>query len=152
MPKVSGYCLRKWILGTLLLTIAAMASGQYQLKILPVDKDAVFITKTLGLQQDFANRLVCTQYIDNLTANLFEKGYPSASVDSVGFDSTSATIKLFLGEAYKLAYINTGTVNKRELEQAGWNEKNILNKPLDIERLQDRRVVIGKCGHQRFPF
>jgi outer membrane protein assembly factor BamA len=153
MPKVSGYSLRKWILGTLLLTIAAMASGQYQLKILPVDKDAVFITKTLGLQQDFANRLVCTQYINNLPASLFEKGYPSASVDSVGFDSTSATIKLFSGEAYKLAYINTGTVNKRELEQAGWNEKNIENKPLDIERLQQlKENLLAYYEENGYPF
>src|SRR5882762_84241 len=101
MPKVSGYSLRKWILGILMLTIAVMASGQYQLKILPADKDSVFITKTLGLQQNFPNRVVCTEYIYNLISTLQTRGYPSASIDSIAFDSASATIKLYIGETYK---------------------------------------------------
>ncbi|HTE12020.1 MAG TPA: BamA/TamA family outer membrane protein [Chitinophagaceae bacterium] len=152
MPKVSGYGLRKWMLGTLLLTIAAVASGQYQLKILPVDKDSVFI-KTLGLQQDFPSRLTCMQYIDNLIPGLQAKGYPSASADSVWFDSTSATIKLFFGETYKLAHINTGTINKKELEQAGWNEKSLLNKPLDIARLQQlKENLLAYYEENGYPF
>ena len=128
MPKVSGYYVRKWILGTLLLAISFMASAQYQLKIIPVDKDAAFI-KSFGLEQDFASRLVCNEYINNLIASLQLKGYPTASIDSIAFDSASAIIKLFFGETYKLAHVNTSSVNKRELEQAGWNEKTILNKP-----------------------
>ena len=152
MPKVSGYGLRKWMLGTLLLTIAAVASGQYQLKILPVDKDSVFI-KTLGLQQDFPSRLTCMQYIDNLIPGLQAKGYPSASADSVWFDSTSATIKLFFGETFKLAHINTGTINKKELEQAGWNEKSLLNKPLDIARLQQlKENLLAYYEENGYPF
>ncbi|MEO5593263.1 MAG: hypothetical protein ABIR15_01815 [Chitinophagaceae bacterium] len=153
MPKVSGYSLRKWILGTLMLTISAMAAAQYQLKILPVDKDSVFIAKTLALQQDFPNRILCTQYIDNLIPDLLTKGYPTASIDSAGYDSTSATVKLFIGEAYKLAYINTASVNKKELEQAGWNEKTILNKPLDFERLQQlKENMLAYYEENGYPF
>ncbi|MEO5681188.1 MAG: BamA/TamA family outer membrane protein [Chitinophagaceae bacterium] len=153
MPKVSGYSLGKWMLGTWMLTIAAAASAQYQLKIIPVDKDTAFITKTLGLQQDFASRLLCTEYIYNLPASLQAKGYPAASIDSVAYDSSSATIKLYTGETYKLAYINTSNINKRELEQAGWNEKSVLNKPLDMVRVQQlKESLLAYYEETGYPF
>jgi len=136
MPKVSGYSLGKWIMAIWMLSITAMASGQYTLKYIPADKDSVFLVNTLGLQSSFSNRLLCTQYINDLTATLQAKGYPSASVDSVWSDSTAASVKLFVGEAYKLAHVNTGSVDKRILEQVGWNEKNVSDKPLNIARLQ----------------
>ena len=126
MPKVSGYSLGKWILGTWMLTIAVMAQGQYQLNIIPIDKDSVFI-RNLGLTTGFTSRQSCTQYVNSLPSSLQAKGYPAASVDSVSFDSTTASIQLFIGEAYKLAYINTRSIEKRALEQSGWNEKNVLN-------------------------
>lgn len=136
MPKVSGYSLRKWILATLMLTVTAMASAQYQLRFIPADKDSVFFVNTLNLQSSFSNRLLCNQYVNNLTATVQAKGYPSASIDSVWFDSTFAVVKLFVGTAYKLASINTGAIDKRILELAGWNEKSVLNKPLNLSRLR----------------
>lgn len=153
MPKVSGYRLRKFVLCILMLCLTIMASAQYALKIVPVDKDSVFITGTLGLQTDFASRMACVQYINNLTGNLLEKGYPAASVDSAAFDSASATIKLYIGEAYKLAFINTTAVNKRELEAAGWNEKSIVNKPLEWPRLQQlKENLLAYYEENGYPF
>src|SRR5437762_6767485 len=112
MSKVSGYSLRKWVLGALMLTTAAAASAQYQLKIFPVDRDSLSsIAKNLGLQQEFPSRLACTEYINKLPAILMEKGYPTASVDSMAFDSASAMVKIFFGQAYRLANINTSSVN-----------------------------------------
>ena len=137
MPKVSGYSLQKWVLGALMLTIGTMASAQYQLKILPVDRDSLSpIVKTLGLQQEFPSRLACTEYINKLPATLLEKGYPTASVDSMAFDSASAIVKIYFGQTYRFAGINTTSVSKTALEQAGWNEKSIGNKPLNLERLK----------------
>src|ERR1700755_646643 len=97
MPKVSGYRLGKLTLLALMLTIASMVSAQYPLKFLPVDKDTVFVTKTLGLQQNFATRLACVEYVNDLIPMLQTKGYTSASIDSVAFDSAAACIKLFFG-------------------------------------------------------
>lgn len=153
MPKVSGYRLRKWILATLLLTIGAMASAQYHLKFIPVDKDSVFLINTLGLQESFPNRQICAQYINTLTVTLQAKGYPSASVDSVFADSVSSSVKLYIGAAYKLAQINTGSIDKRILEQAGWNEKNIVNKPLNIARLQQlKESLLEYFEENGYPF
>ncbi|MEP7280227.1 MAG: hypothetical protein ABI813_16390 [Bacteroidota bacterium] len=136
MPKVSVYCLRKWVLSTLALVLTGLAWGQYPLKYIPVDRDTVFLEQTLGLQTNFSSRLVCTQYIDNLITSLQAKGYPTASVDSVWADSTAAAVKLFIGETYTLAHIKVDSPDKRILELAGWNEKTIANKPLHLARLQ----------------
>ncbi len=152
MSKVSGYRLAKWLLVALMLAIVSASSAQYQLKILPVDKDTAFI-KTLGLQQDFGNKLLCMQYVNELIPYLQTKGYSTASADSLAFDSTSAAIKLFLGETYKVGFINTSSINKRELEQAGWNEKNILNKPLDLNRInQLKENLLAYYEENGYPF
>ena len=153
MPKVSGYSLGKWILCTLMLTIAAAANAQYPLKFIAVDKDSAFLTNTLGVERLFTNRLLCNQYVSNLTASLQAKGYPAASIDSVWLDSASATVKLFVGEAYKLAHINTVAVDKRILEQAGWNEKNFINKPLNVSRLQQlKENLLTYYEENGYPF
>ena len=144
MSKLSGYRLAKWILTAWLLTIATLLSAQYQLKYIPVDKDSSFLSKTLGLQESFANRLLCTQYIGNLDSLLRAKGYPTASIDSIWADSASATVKLFIGDAYKLTQINTSPADKKILAQAGWNEKNILNKTFNaanLERLKENLLA-----------
>jgi outer membrane protein assembly factor BamA len=153
MPKVSGYRWRKWVLGTMMLFVAGAAFGQYKLKVIEVDKDSIFIAKTLGLQTNFINRQACTQYIDNLPASLQTKGYPAASVDSLWFDSTTTSIKLFVGESYKLAYINTRSIDKRVLEQIGWTEKSILNKPLNVVQLQQlQERLLGYFEENGYPF
>jgi len=153
MSKVSGYRLAKWILTAWLLTIATLLSAQYQLKYIPVDKDSSFLSKTLGLQESFANRLLCTQYIGNLDSLLRAKGYPTASIDSIWADSASATVKLFIGDAYKLTQINTSPADKKILAQAGWNEKNILNKPFNaanLERLKEN--LLAYFEENGYPF
>ncbi|MFT3932844.1 MAG: ShlB/FhaC/HecB family hemolysin secretion/activation protein [Chitinophagaceae bacterium] len=152
MPKVSGYSLGKWTVGILVLLASMRAYGQYPLKIVPVDKDSAFI-KSLGLQQDFNNRFACMEYANNIITNLQTKGYPTASIDSIAFDSTSAIAKLFIGEKYNLASINTSSVSRLELDQAGWNEKGIINKPLDFGRLtQLKENLLAWYEENGYPF
>ena len=153
MSKVSGYRLAKWILTAWLLTIATLLSAQYQLKYIPVDKDSSFLSKTLGLQESFVNRLLCMQYIGDLDSLLRAKGYPTASIDSIWADSASATVKLFIGDAYKLTQINTSPADKKILAQAGWNEKNILNKTFNaanLERLKEN--LLAYFEENGYPF
>jgi len=153
MSKVSGYGLVKWILCVWMLAIGMRSFAQYPLRVLPADKDSAFITNTLGLQSEFASRLACVEYVNNLVPYLQSKGYPAASIDSVAFDSAAAVIKLFVGEAYKLAFINTSAVSKRELEGAGWNEKSIVNKPLDLGRIKQlKENLLAYYEENGYPF
>lgn len=63
--------------------------------------------KAQGLVTDFANRFDANTYIATLLPTLQGKGFLTASVDSVGFDSTQATVALYLGEAYKWSFVHT---------------------------------------------
>ncbi len=127
---------RTGIIGTLLLLWMLNCAGQYRLTIVPVDHDSAFFANDMGLLHDFNDRSACLQYIEKIPGLLQSKGYPTASVDSIWLDSAQAGIRLFAGAAYTLAYINMQSLDKRILEQAGWNEKSLYNKPLNISRLQ----------------
>src|SRR5580693_7505320 len=105
MPKVSRYSWRKWMGCLLLLFTGFLARAQFRLRLEPVDKDTAFLTQTLGIQTSFTGLLACRQYIDKLPELLESKGYSTASIDSLWIDSAYCFVKLYVGEAYKLAYI-----------------------------------------------
>ena len=52
MPKVSGYRLRKWILATWMLTVACVATAQYQLKIIPEDDQSNIVLSKIWIDED----------------------------------------------------------------------------------------------------
>jgi len=136
-----------------MLLFAFNAHAQYLLKIIPVDKDTSFIINNLGIQTRFTDRISCQQYIVNLPASLQLKGFPAASIDSSWADSANAGIVLFVGEAYKLASINTRSIESSLLEQAGWTDKKLLNKPLDLQQLQQlQERLLNYYEETGYPF
>ena len=136
-----------------LLLLLNTVGAQYRLNYFPVDKDTVFLTQTLGLQQSFSTRVQCDQYINTLSATLLGKGFPTASVDSVWADSIQASIKLFVGDPYKMAAIHMSASDRIILEQTGWNEKTILSKPLETSRLQQlKQSLLAYFEENGYPF
>ncbi len=153
MPKVSGYCRRKWLLCFSMLLMVSITVAQYRLVYIPVDSDTSFVLKTLGLQSNFTNREACLVYVDNLPGTLQAKGYPTASVDSSWFDSTTASIKLFTGEQFKLTYLNTQSIDKKILAQIGWNENAFVNKPLNVIQLRKmQEKLLSYFEENGYPF
>lgn len=135
------------------LFIGVQASAQYTLKIVPVDRDTVFIRDTLALQQSFANRTVCAEYLNKLGSYLLSKGYPTASLDSIYLDSASAYLQLYIGQSYLLAGILPSGVSMQELEQAGWHSKGLLNRPIDPLRLQQlKENLVAWYEEKGYPF
>ncbi len=47
---------------------------------------------------------------------LQQRGYPVVSVDSERYDSTEATIELYVGASLRWAYLNTDSIDKRILD------------------------------------
>src|ERR1700679_761969 len=78
--------------------LAVSSNAQYQLRINYIDKDSSFKPQVLKLQTNFGNRSQCIDYINKIPSQLNSKGYISASVDSVWYDTTFARIKLYLGK------------------------------------------------------
>ena len=120
----------------LLLPPHASAQDTYGLSIRGVDKDSSFLTNTVGLQSKFTSRNACVDYINKLPFFLQSKGYVTASIDTIRYDSASARLVLFLGEAYHWAQLNTDRVNPSLLNVIGWREKNFSGKPMDFSQVQ----------------
>ena len=108
------------------------AQKNYPLIINCIDKPAGFATETLQLKQDFTSVTECRDYATNLLSVLQSKGYITASVDSVRFDSSKAMMDLFVGEQYKWRSLDTKRIEPGLLEAIGWNEKQFSGNITDL--------------------
>src|SRR6185436_8828330 len=116
----------------------------YQLNARCVDKSPELLKSEIGLQTEFSSRNSCIDYVNKLPSLLQAKGFVTSSLDSISFDSTVATIVIYLGQQYKWAQINTTVADPQLLAISGWNEKMFTNKPINFDQIknaQDRRLV-----------
>lgn len=129
----------------------AAAQTKYQLHYRFADTTDVSVS--LGLQQQFGDKLACNQYVFELPKLLQKKGFVTASVDSVQFDSASAKLVLFLGRQYRWAMLNTSSVPQDLLNAVGYRDKNFQQQFLDfpaIQQLQQR--LLDKLENNGYPF
>ena len=124
------------VLVFLLLSIYTAAQNKYSLYIHGVDKDATSLVSGLGLQTEFTSRFNCSDYISKLPGLLQSKGYVTASIDSLQYDSIAAHLVLFAGERYFWAKLNTQNVDPALLDAVGLREKLFISKPLDFSQVQ----------------
>lgn len=128
----------------LIVVMRTSAQGSFFLKIIPVDKDSTLIKNIIRPPSQFIAREDCFMYIDQIVPTLQAKGYISASIDTIYADSTSATIKLYLGEIYKWAAISADSVSKNWLSHIGWSENVLLQQNYDPDKLANlqQRLLI----------
>lgn len=129
----------------------AAAQTKYQLHYRFADTSDISVS--LGLQQQFGDKLACNQYVFELPKLLQKKGFVTASVDSVQFDSASAKLVLFLGKQYRWAMLNTSSVPQDLLNAVGYRDKNFQQQFLDfpaIQQLQQR--LLDKLENNGYPF
>jgi hypothetical protein len=115
IPILNSLAGRELRMVIFLLLLSTYSFSQYRLNIIPLDKDSTVIFRKVPLQTSFKSRYACESYVENLMGSLQSKGYPAASVDSVHYDTTEATIRLFLGEFFQVADIHTTTIDKKIL-------------------------------------
>ncbi|HEV7782358.1 MAG TPA: hypothetical protein VGO58_13885 [Chitinophagaceae bacterium] len=124
------------VLPFLLLGIYTSAQSGYRLHLRGVDKDSATIVSSTGIKTDFTSKITCTDYINNLPGLLQSKGYVTASVDSLRYDSASANMVLFIGQLYRWAVLDATTIEAPILDAIGWREKMFANKPIDFTQVQ----------------
>jgi outer membrane protein assembly factor BamA len=113
----------------------AQASAQYQLRVHYLDKDTAFQPQALKLQTSFTSQVSCEEYINKLPALLNSKGYASASIDTVQYDSSFAQIELYLGTQQNWVQLKVVGIEKRALDESGYMSKNFTNKPINFTQL-----------------
>ena len=133
----------------LLFTVGAQTKYQLQYRFI----DTTDVSTSLGLQQEFFDRISCTQYIFELPKLLQKKGFVTASVDSVQMDSTKADVLLFLGQSYRWAKLNADSIPQELLNAAGYRDKNFKQQPLDyiaVQQLQTK--LLDRLENTGYPF
>lgn len=124
------------------------AAAQYQLKINYVDKDTSFNPQLSKLTTNFPNSLACAEYINKLPKLLNAQGYPLASVDTVQYEPTFATIQLYLGKNFQAIYLITNATDKKLLSAIGFREK-----PLNVIQVQSlQQHIIHYYENNGYPF
>lgn len=151
MTKVDVYGKTQlWMVFVVLFLFPFSLTAQYKLQVIPVDKDSVFIKDKLRLQASFKNSFSCKEYVDKLPALMQSKGYPAASVDSVFYDTLSATIYLYTGENFRWVHLNTDSVEKKLLEVVNWNS---TKKPLNFTQVQQaQQKLLDYLETNGYPF
>src|SRR5882762_3239470 len=147
--------LRRYGRTLLLLLLFSNSRGfaQYRLHIFYVDRDSLSIQKKLGLETAFKSRETCTEYIYNMPALLQAKGFMTVSVDSVHYDSADAAVRLYVGNAYRWAYINTRKIEPALLSAVSWNERSFSHRSLDFRQFQARQqMLLDYLENNGYPF
>jgi outer membrane protein assembly factor BamA len=127
--------------------------AQYALSIHSVDSDSTFVRGKLGLTTSFRNREACTEYVFGLVPLLQGKGYFTASVDSVNYGPGSATIRLYLGRAWRWASIDTRHVDPSLLAAVAWNPRSFTHRVLDFRQFQARQqLMLDYLENNGYPF
>lgn len=143
--------------GSLLSVLNANAQStkntRYQLQIRLVDKDSSFNLRDLKLQTGFADKMLCSSYIQGITTLLSSKGYPTASVDSVAENDSVTIICLFLGKQYKWIKLTADGIEKAAMDDSRFKEKDFTDKLLNIQQLVSlRERVLNYYEKNGYPF
>jgi outer membrane protein assembly factor BamA len=110
--------------------------GKYIIRLHGVDKDTAAIVAKTGIQTSFISRFACEEYINRLPGLLQSKGFVTASIDSLYYDTGFAQVFLFIGEMYLWATLDAKDIDPSLLDAIGWREKMFTNKPMDFTRVQ----------------
>ncbi len=141
----------KLLLLSHLIFLAVQSYGQPVYKVSYIILDSSTQITEPGLQNDFTAYSLALDYVNSVPSFLQTKGFLSASIDSMLFDSLSAVVHLYLGQQYKWAQVHTQIADVDILTPLQWNKNNFSNSILTFSELQQwqTRVVdhLEEHGH-----
>ena len=92
------------------------------------------INQKLSLQTVFSSKSEAGLYVVQIPSLLQNKGYITSAVDSIYFDSLSASAVIYLGEQYKWATLFTRQQDASILQSVKWPE--VSDGPIDFIAFQ----------------
>jgi len=137
----------------LLLSIYSVAQNNFLLHISSIDKDSAYMISNLGVQTAFTTRYDCINYINQLPVYLQTKGYVTASLDSIIYDSAFARVVIYVGDRYEWAQLDIKEIDPTILQAIGWRDKIFIDKPMDFSQVQQwQEKILGYMENNGHPF
>jgi outer membrane protein assembly factor BamA len=141
------------VLVFLLSAICATAQKKYTLTIYGADTASAATIQGINLKTEFPDRIECGAYAMALPAMLHTKGYISASVDSLHFDSASARMVLFTGQRYEWGGISISGIDEQVLNNIGWRDNSFSKGPINFEAVQKwQQAILDYYENNGHPF
>jgi outer membrane protein assembly factor BamA len=146
--------LRLYVFTPLMLLASFLpARAQYALHVKLSSPDSLLRASSMGIPPEFKDRAACTEYVYRLTDMLRNKGFTSASIDSVRFDSAAAFLQLYIGERFTWSVIRIRQSDAALLNAAGWSSKKLLGKPATSEHFEAEELqVLDYLENNGYPF
>jgi outer membrane protein assembly factor BamA len=150
----------KWIIAIAILFISFSSFSQtktFPLNIQLVDTlhkdDFNKIKKQLTSEKLFRDSFVLKKELQQIILKLNNSGYLTASFDEIGFDSTSFTAKLFLGNRYQWASLAKGNVDEGFISGTGFRLKLYQGKAFRYEQVRKlQENILVNCENNGYPF
>jgi outer membrane protein assembly factor BamA len=137
----------------LLSQLHLAAQYQYILHIHGADRDSAAIINNIGVRNAFPTRMECVAYVTQLPATLQAKGYATASIDSLVFDSADAHIVLYIGERYQWSSLDITNIDPFVLNAIGWRDRMFNDKPIDYTQVtQWQEKILAWMENNGYPF
>ena len=154
MAKVNRYRLMAVLIVLMPCTFFSKVFCQntYRLLIHSVDKDSLSAAQNSGLKTTFKSMSECNDYVKQLPFVLQQKGYISASVDSVSEAGDQTVIYLFSGEKYNLLNLHVHDRDKNYLAQAGWKFEGKRNNLSFEDYRQTSEKLLDYFEENGYPF
>ena len=137
----------------LLSQLQLAAQYQYILHIHGADRDSASIINGIGIKNSFPTRLECVAYVNQLPALLQTKGYATASIDSLVYDSADAYIVLYIGDRYQWTSLDITNVDPAVLNAIGWRDRMFDDKPIDYTQVSEwQEKILAYMENNGHPF
>lgn len=136
----------------LLLCLHSIGQAKYSLFVDSPDKDSAFVN-SLGIQTLFESRNECVGYINQLPGYLQSKGYVTASIDEIVYDTSFAKIVLYVGDKYQWTGLDVKNIDPAVLQAIGWRDKSFTGKPMNVEEInQWQEKILTYMENNGHPF
>lgn len=139
----------------LLLTtcLYAQPKEKYRLEVRAADSATALVLPALGLPEIFDTRNECVAYVTKLPGLLQSRGYVTASLDTVLFDTLQARLVIYAGDKYTWAQLDTRQTDREVLQAIGWRQNSFDGKPMDFAELRNwQDKIISYLENNGYPF
>ena len=93
------------------------------------------------------------RYVYDLLPLLQGKGYVAASIDSIGYSGKEASLRLYVGDAWRWAKIDTRKTDPTLLAAAAWNDRSFAGHPMDMRVFRARQqLMLDYLENNGYPF
>ena len=123
----------------LLMLLSYSGFTQAQYRVYYTIADSLQLPDTTLLPSRFSTGAEALDFISSLPKTLQNKGYITASIDSLQADSIAAHVLLFLGEKYQWTNLYTKPEDEDLLTAVRWNTAQLPKSPLQFSELQTRQ-------------